>query len=1062
MSLRHDRRVKELFERVLDAPESARESVLNEGSVNDAALRAEVSELLAAGGRIGGFLETPAFDRVVREQLPDAQLAPGDTVGDFTITRRLGEGGGGAVYEAEQQHPRRRVALKVLRPAIGSAGALHRFREEAATLASLQHPGIAHVYAAGVLDGEDRETPWIAMELVPDASDIVAFAAERDLSVRERIELLLSACDALHHAHQRGVIHRDVKPANVLVDSSARSKAVDFGIASAAQTAGRDDEVVGTLPYMSPEQLAPGEAGTDVRSDVYGLGVLCYEILSGALPHDVTALSITEAARRISTRPAVPLRERAPDVPADLASIVSRALAPDREERYPSVAALSEDLQRWLTDRPVQAHAGGTLYHMRKFARRRRAATLAIAVVAVTIVVATALSLEFAYDSQRARRRAEFQSYVAGMSAAATALRVHDVGDARRRLARVPQQLRDWEWHHLSARLELSDAVIPLPYAEAIGASVRSDGELIVVTGGRKVDGVRNSYEVSVLDGTGHVTARSVPDGRVRAVALCEVTGKLALGSLEGTVWLGSVARLGDLAEIATLGGAITSLEFSPDGTQLAAGCADGAVALWKTAGNAHFGTLGGHPDRVISLAFYDGGGRLATGCRNGDVTLWDVHERTHILTLSGHLASVDGLDVSPDGRRLASASRDHTVRLWDLTNGKLIAVGSSHTSNVAEVVFDPTGEVYVSASWDGTLRVWGSETGDERGLLRGHEGRIRHLAFATETDAVFSFARDGTARRWNLRSVEVPTVASIRDAIVDVAVHPSGDVAAAATVRGAIWLFDTRTTELITRLGEVEWSPRTVRFVGDRRLVVNNERGTLYAWRWESPFSARVTPLAAAPLRLGIHNWTATPDGRVSWYARSSRVGADLTTDILADANDRASVTVTLPFRCRSIAWHERTRRMAVGGPDGVVVLFRPDDPAERVERRVHDRAIVELAFNDAGDRIVCVGEDGSARVLNADDVATLFVLMGHSGPVTDAAFLPGGRRIVTSSHDATVRLWDAPTGESVLVLHGHVHAVHCVEVSPDGDYILSGGGSDEDAGSTVRVWTAPGAGSE
>jgi hypothetical protein len=314
----------------------------------------------------------------------------------------------GSVYEAQQDQPRRLVALKVLRGALGSRGSVRRFEEEAGILARLRHPGIAQVYEAGTYDDGGGATPYFAMELVPDACPIVAFARERRLGVRERLALFLAACDAVSHGHQRAVIHRDLKPGNILVDREGRPKVIDFGV---ARTIGPEpdpvtQQVVGTLSYMSPEQCAgPGEA--DVRSDVYALGVVLYELLVGTRPYEVEELSLPEAARVVREGPVTRPSAAQPELRGDLETIMLKALEKDPRRRYQSVAELSEDLQRLLSNRPILARPATMVYQARMFARRNKGLVGAIAAIAATLVVATAVSMDFGLRAGERAREAE-------------------------------------------------------------------------------------------------------------------------------------------------------------------------------------------------------------------------------------------------------------------------------------------------------------------------------------------------------------------------------------------------------------------------------------------------------------------------------------------------------------------------------------------------------------------------------------------------------------------------------------------------------------------------------
>ena len=347
---------------------------------------------------------------------PGLTLRPGANdpkqIGPFRILGVLGEGGMGRVYEAEQDQPRRIVALKVIRPGIASAQGLARFERESQVLGRLQHPGIAAIYQAGTADTGDGTQPWYAMELVRGRT-LLDYAQEHALSARDRASLMARVCDAVQHAHQKGVIHRDLKPGNILVDETGQPKVLDFGVARVTdgdlQATLRTDvgQLVGTLPYMSPEQVQAEPSEIDTRSDVYALGVVLYQLLTGRLPHAIDRRSIPEGVRAIVEDDPTPMSSIDRTLRGDLETIAGRALEKERDRRYASAAELAADLRRFVADEPILAHAPSTLYQLRKFARRNR--VLVGGVVAVIVVLAAGLvaSLTQAYRATRAERQAK-------------------------------------------------------------------------------------------------------------------------------------------------------------------------------------------------------------------------------------------------------------------------------------------------------------------------------------------------------------------------------------------------------------------------------------------------------------------------------------------------------------------------------------------------------------------------------------------------------------------------------------------------------------------------------
>lgn len=356
-----------------------------------------------------------------------------ERIGGYRVLRLIGAGGMGRVYEAEQAHPRRRVALKVLQPGLLSRAALRRFEYESEWLARLDHPGIARVYDAGAAVADDgARTPYFAMELV-DGQRLDRWAGAQGAPLdrerqRARVRLLAEVSDAVHHAHQKGLIHRDLKPANILVTASGEPKILDFGVARAFGDDAAALEtlhtahgaLVGTARYMSPEQATGDATGLDTRSDVYALGVIAYELLTGRMPYDLEGKSITGVIDVIRTVEPAPLSRDDPRVRGDLETIVGRALEKRKEARYASAAVMAWDLQAYLEDRPIQARARGWAYHAAKFARGNRLLVGSAAAVAATLLIGIVATTSAMIRADRARaaeadhlRRAESAAAVA-------------------------------------------------------------------------------------------------------------------------------------------------------------------------------------------------------------------------------------------------------------------------------------------------------------------------------------------------------------------------------------------------------------------------------------------------------------------------------------------------------------------------------------------------------------------------------------------------------------------------------------------------------------------------
>jgi hypothetical protein len=360
---------------------------------------------------------TPAVKAAPPVPLPEK-------IGPYKILGLLGSGGMGVVYRAEQDQPRRPVALKVIKPGVANPEHLHRFRQEAEALARFQHDGIAHVYGAGTIGEGPLAQPYFVMELI-DGQALTVYADRHQLSIPQRLRLMIQVCQAVQHAHYQGVVHRDLKPANILVDNDGRPKVLDFGVAlftdtdrlqHTVQTA--VGQLIGTLKYMSPEQAEGDPAQIDRRSDIYALGVICYELLTGKLPHDVKGKPILAAARIICEQDPASLSSVNKVFRGDLEAIVSKALARDKAARYQTADGLGADLLRYLEGKPVEARPAGTFSRAWKFARRNKAwvSVAVLLLLAVTggswLGALTFLQRERAELAEKEKARLEADGFV--------------------------------------------------------------------------------------------------------------------------------------------------------------------------------------------------------------------------------------------------------------------------------------------------------------------------------------------------------------------------------------------------------------------------------------------------------------------------------------------------------------------------------------------------------------------------------------------------------------------------------------------------------------------------
>ncbi|MFT7481030.1 MAG: WD40 repeat protein [Gammaproteobacteria bacterium] len=1026
MGTPHHQRLAEIFGRVVDLPASERDALLV-SLCKDSNEREEVEALLGADARDGLL---PRADEgpseIVADALRDAGVgAPSldglpDEIGRYAIQRELGSGAMGRVLLARQMCTDQLVALKLIRPEITltTPKALDRFEQETKILGRLSHPGIARILDAGSARIGGHDQPYLAIEYVP-GRHLMDFAREEELDLNARINLLAQLCDAVQHAHDHGVVHRDLKPDNVIVTADGQPKVLDFGVAritdaeshlTTIRTSG--GQLIGTLAYMSPEQASGGALALDGRSDVYALGVLGFELLTGHRPHDLTGLDFVAAARVICESDPARLTVIAPSVPRDVATILYKALSKEADGRYPTASALAQDLRRFVRNEPILARPASGLYVMKKLARRHRGLTVGLLVALGALITGTVVSSVLAVRAMHSAEVARWQAYLATLAAASSEVHAGSHESASRRLGHSPIEHRGIEWRILSNLAQQSTLTLLGHGFNVWTVAIAPDGSRAYSGAGDgtvRVWDLELGTEIAILDDH---------DDRVFCVAASRNGSRMASGSADMTVRLRDAASLETIAVLEGHQERVFGLAFSDDGSLLATGAGNGSVRLWRSEDGGLVRIVEDNGPQVWSIAFSPDGARMVTVYNGGMARVHDVASGDRLATLN--TGSKPAVDVSfhPDGTRFAVATTAGELQLWDIDTLQRVASVQASTEMLGCVEFAPDGTCLVTGARDGSLSIWDSDSLTRIAERIGHSDWIQALAFSADGRRLVSGSWDDSVRVWDGPGLHERTAPLGRTGVHFLKVSDASPTAAfIAPAEGSIELRDLLT-------GSVEQTathePLALDHPSDASLCRIYESGTL---------ELRCEIMAFQPV---VHpdglSVAATPMGSSGCTLFDSRTG-----------EIRATFGPT-DIRTRALAFDPSGQLLAVSGFDDCAVrIYEVPSGRLRAVLEGHVDAVTGAAFNTAGTRLITCGDDRTAYLWDAHTFERLGALSGHGAKVTCASFSPDGTRVATATMDGKVRFWSLEPLELLVVLPVDSAAILQLEFALDGTVLLA-----------------------
>jgi eukaryotic-like serine/threonine-protein kinase len=1036
---------------------------------------------------LAGVVEAPRDDGVPVPDRKTPQRLAGilGNFGDYELLEEIGRGGQGVVYRARQKSLNRTVALKVIGLGHWATEAhLKRFRREAEAAASLDHPSIVPIYEVGERDG----SCYFSMKFI-EGGQLDEVIKREPMPIRRAVELIAKVARTVHYAHEHGILHRDIKPGNILVDQKGGAHLTDFGLARLVETEStvtRTKEVLGTPSYMAPEQAVGETRNLTSATDVYGLGAVLYQLLTGQPPF--AGGTTYETIRLLLDTEPRPPRLLNRKIDRDLSTICLKCLEKEPARRYASAELLAEELDRFCRGEPILARPVGWAERSWRWCRREPAlAGLAAALVVVLIIGFIGVVWKWRGEvsqrefAQRAVTRLEIER----------AESLLEAGDSSRGLAYLARLLRQQPTNHVVAE-RLMSALTYRSFCLPV-APLRHGNALNSLTGQQK-EGVNRSeffpffYPGSLVmanlspdswrvvtaseDGTARLwnalTGESLGDPmRHEAEVLwAQFSGdgqRIVTASVDGSarIWRADTSQLaapplrhGDIVHFAT---------FSPDGQKVVTASRDNTVRIWNAQTGQPIGLPLIHPKPVYSACFSPDGSRILTADESDHARLWDERTGTAIAAADhfGYMLTPSSPQFSPSGEQVVTFRRRQAFLRNPLAE-MVVFARLQHDSFLTSATYSPDGQRIATVSNDSTARIWDTGTGEARISPLRHDSEVTTAHFSSDGQRIVTGSNDKSARLWDVRTGQALTEPMRQEhAVLLAKIGAGGQRVLTFSETDTAWLWDVRLLQPLAVLRWLQTGPFVGRFSPDgRQVVVLDDANTVRVWNAQSGLSQTKAMGHPHPESRIINSVQFSPDGRrlvtaaetvaatPSGYGGEAQVWDASTGEPIGQPLAGLSITQRARFS------PDGTKLVTSSG-DGFIRVWDVESGEQQLEWQNGRVSTLRVAveFSPNGKMIVTSSSDATVQIWDAATGRPLGKPLQHAADVFWLVFDRAGQRLATASMDKTVRIWSVQTGQMLtppLVHADPLHHRNSVTFSPDGSRLATA------AGSSAQVWDA------